>query len=45
MLQVREKDFTAQMVCWWYCAFAHFRGNIEQHLRRIAQSIYWQVCF
>jgi len=27
MLQVREKDFTAQMI-WWYCAVAHLRGNI-----------------
>jgi len=27
MLQVREIDFTAQMVWWWCCAFAHFRGN------------------
>jgi len=27
MLQVREKDFTAQMV-WRYCAVAHPKGSI-----------------
>jgi len=27
-------DFTVQMV-WWYCAFAHVRGNTADQLRQI----------
>jgi len=38
MLQVREIDFTTQMV--WYCAVAHFRGNIN-----LNKCSFWQQCF
>jgi len=35
MLEVRENEIplrTAQMV-WWYCAFAHLRGNTGHQQR------------